>query len=170
MNRPRLIKGLRIAWTVWWGVVCVLVVMLWVRSYIFFDRCNVPMPRQSGISATTGQGEMQFRVDFVTTGWNRTFWWPKGLPLDEKAGRERIARNRERWLQILNHSLLGFGFRTTPDFWLVITPLWFVVLLFVTLAYFPWFPLSWTFSLRNLLIATTLIAILLRLIVYCVKE
>ena len=24
MNRPRLIRGLRIAWSVWWGILCVL--------------------------------------------------------------------------------------------------------------------------------------------------
>jgi hypothetical protein len=33
MDRPRLIRGLRIAWNVWWGIVCVLLVVLWVRSY-----------------------------------------------------------------------------------------------------------------------------------------
>jgi hypothetical protein len=26
MNRPRLIRGLRIAWSVWWGILCVLLV------------------------------------------------------------------------------------------------------------------------------------------------
>ena len=35
MNRPRLIRGLRIAWSVWWGIVCVLLIVLWVRSYCY---------------------------------------------------------------------------------------------------------------------------------------
>ena len=28
-DRPRLVSGLRIAWSVWWGIVCVLLVGLW---------------------------------------------------------------------------------------------------------------------------------------------
>ena len=38
MNRPRLIRGLRIAWSVWWGILCVLLVVLWVRSYLVARR------------------------------------------------------------------------------------------------------------------------------------
>src|SRR5262245_34023427 len=33
MIRPRLIRGLRIAWSAWWGVLCVLLLVLWVRSF-----------------------------------------------------------------------------------------------------------------------------------------
>src|SRR3982750_211239 len=32
MNRPRIVRVLRIAWSVAWGVAAVLVVVLWVRS------------------------------------------------------------------------------------------------------------------------------------------
>ena len=40
MNRPRLIRGLRIAWSVWWGILCVLLIVLWVRSYWWVDQCH----------------------------------------------------------------------------------------------------------------------------------
>src|SRR5262245_33385774 len=33
MDCPNLIRGLRIAWSVCWGILCVLLVVLWVRSY-----------------------------------------------------------------------------------------------------------------------------------------
>src|SRR5262245_15555907 len=33
MDRPRLIRGLRIAWSVACGILCVLLVVLWVSSY-----------------------------------------------------------------------------------------------------------------------------------------
>src|SRR5262249_19882304 len=33
MNRPRLIRNLRIAWSAWWGMLCVLLIVLWVRSH-----------------------------------------------------------------------------------------------------------------------------------------
>jgi hypothetical protein len=46
-------------------------------------------------------------------------------------------------------------------------PHWFVVLLFTTLAAAPWlFKICWRFSLRTLLIATTLVAVVLGLIVW----
>src|SRR5262245_40774927 len=41
MDRPRLIRGLRIAWSVWWGILCVLLVVLWVRSYWWRDEFGV---------------------------------------------------------------------------------------------------------------------------------
>ena len=37
MNRPRLIRGLRIAWSVWWGILCVLLIVLWMNSYRNID-------------------------------------------------------------------------------------------------------------------------------------
>jgi hypothetical protein len=37
MDRPRLICGLRIAWSVWWGIGCVLLVSLWIRSHRMLD-------------------------------------------------------------------------------------------------------------------------------------
>src|SRR5262245_28443668 len=33
MNRPRLFRGIRIAWSVGCGVLCLLLIALWVRSY-----------------------------------------------------------------------------------------------------------------------------------------
>src|SRR5262245_61885524 len=33
MERTKLVRGLRIAWSVWWGILCVLLIVLWVRSY-----------------------------------------------------------------------------------------------------------------------------------------
>src|SRR3954462_2230461 len=33
MNRPRLVRALRITWTAFWGIAAVLLLCLWVRSY-----------------------------------------------------------------------------------------------------------------------------------------
>jgi hypothetical protein len=50
---------------------------------------------------------------------------------------------------------------------MVALPYWFAVLLAVTLAVAPWIrQLNWRFTTRTLLIATTLVAILLGLIVW----
>jgi hypothetical protein len=49
----------------------------------------------------------------------------------------------------------------------ILLPCWSSVLLTATLATFPW--LRWRFSLRTLLIATTLVAVLLGATVYAVR-
>ena len=84
MNRPRLIRGLRIAWTAWWGILCVLLVEACIRYSMTPQHLNIP------------------------------YWIP--------------------------------------------------ILLTALLAIVPWFP--WKFSLRTLLIATALIAVLLGLVVW----
>src|SRR5262245_60420986 len=38
MTGPRLIRGLRIAWSGWWGIMCGLLIGLWVRSYSYMDQ------------------------------------------------------------------------------------------------------------------------------------
>jgi hypothetical protein len=46
MHRPRLIRGLRIAWSVVWGLLCVLLIVLWVRSYWRMDIVAIPSPSE----------------------------------------------------------------------------------------------------------------------------
>src|SRR5262245_48948599 len=58
MDRPRLIRGLRIAWSVWWGILCVLLVVLWVRSYWSLYAVGVRIPNFGAASATSLQGRI----------------------------------------------------------------------------------------------------------------
>src|SRR5262245_15444138 len=54
MERTKVVRGLRIAWSVWWGIVCALLIVLWVRSYslmevvsrglVYFYRLNLGGP------------------------------------------------------------------------------------------------------------------------------
>src|SRR5262245_35046945 len=37
MQRDKVIRGLRIAWSVWWGTLCVLMIALWIRSFWCWD-------------------------------------------------------------------------------------------------------------------------------------
>jgi hypothetical protein len=91
MNRPRLVRWLRIAWSVFWGTACVLVFLLWGKSF----------------------------------------------PID-------------------GH-IVTFG---DP------VPFFLLAVLIGVLAYLPWNRLFWRFSLRTLLIATTLVAVGLGLKVF----
>jgi hypothetical protein len=64
--------------------------------------------------------------------------------------------------------LYGFNFQSHPGGWFCTVPHWFAVLLSMIFAVVPWLHWSKNFSLRTLLIVTTLIAAVLGLIVYAV--
>src|SRR5262245_37831314 len=58
MDRPRLTRGLRIAWSVWWGILCVLLVVLWMRSYYVpynLFRSNTAQTTTFGIISNCGR-------------------------------------------------------------------------------------------------------------------
>lgn len=61
--------------------------------------------------------------------------------------------------------LLG-GLRVIPVGAAVTVPYWSLVLVTATLAALPWIPSSSRFSLRTLLLATTLLALILGIVVY----
>ena len=66
----------------------------------------------------------------------------------------------------LPKTVFGFGIGPGPmGQWLVV-PHWFFATLAAGLAALPWFQQKWKFSLRTLLIATTLVAVVLGLIVW----
>ena len=48
-------------------------------------------------------------------------------------------------------------------------PIFFLALLIAVLAYLPWNPLFWRFSLDTLLFITTLVALVLWMIVYAIR-
>jgi hypothetical protein len=67
-------------------------------------------------------------------------------------------------------SLVWFGVIRRSNSLTLWMPNWLLVLVFATLAAVPWLPWwSKRFSLRTLLIATTLIAVILGAIVYAAK-
>src|SRR5262245_10621990 len=53
MNRPRIIRGLRIVWKVACGRLCVLLAVLWVRSYWRTDYLVIVIPGTEGPAGRT---------------------------------------------------------------------------------------------------------------------
>ena len=80
---------------------------------------------------------------------------------------DRFTRS-EIELQIGYKTALGFvQYMTSPSVFRIRVPYWSLVSLSAVFAYLPW--LHWRFSLRTLLIATTLVAVLLGAIVYAIR-
>jgi hypothetical protein len=120
MDRPRILRLLRIAFSVMCGILCLLLIVLWVRSY----------SSAGGWHTLTHIGADQI-----------VFY-------ESVNGDLRILSLDAFMAATLSHWQPGF-----------VVPYWSLVSSFVMLAALPW--VRWRFSLRTLLIATTLIAILL---------
>jgi hypothetical protein len=144
---------LRIAWSVVWGVLAVLLIALWVRSYWRCDLIDFrtisghhfQIGHARGILGCGGDANL-FSLPWSITKWD--------IASDVTRGDETIQGH------------FGFTFEAVLSFGTVATaPHWFAVMLCAIVAAAPWIRWKWRFSLRTLLIATTLIAVVMGLIV-----
>jgi hypothetical protein len=164
-------RKLRIAWSIVWGGVSLLLVGLWMLSYWRMDQILGPISATEYVGCTSAVGELRFgksndpvlRRLFNNQSAHRGFplsagsrghgpFFPASVP-DSPDGK-LITRPRLN----LNWGVHPPGI--THDE--LIIPYWLVVTLTATLAAAPWF--RWRFSLRTLLIAITAVAALLGLI------
>ncbi len=139
-------RKLRIAWSVFWGVVAVLLVVLWVRSYWQSDSLSHYNSPINGITSGSERGVVYLSQtpDIAHKTTPRWEW-----------------RNYE-----IDYSIpqpFPFEFNLLPAS--IAAPHWFVALLLSIVGAVPWLPLK-RFSLRTLLIAMTLVALVLGLIVW----
>jgi hypothetical protein len=155
MNRPRLIRGLGIAWSVWWGILCMLLLALWVRSYRHMDDLSWSIPTTRfwsssiyGRLAISWQPEDTVRI-------RKGFLTRKLLPTHLRTAREALRESETIPGFVVNRGPGAFAFRI---------PYWLPVINIAALATAPW--LRWHFRLRTLLIATTVMAVVLGLVVW----
>jgi hypothetical protein len=140
-------RKLRIAWSVACVIACVLLIALWVRSYW---RCDIVSRMKSGqvtnICSNRGvsyffDGTRGSPIIIADSGWRMESVHATNLP----------GGARWTWTPTLRAAQL-------PD--------WCAVLVFATFAIIPWIRWPSRFSLRTLLIATTLIAVVLGIIAW----
>jgi hypothetical protein len=154
-------RKLRIAWSLAWGVVAVLLCVLWVQSYRQRFMVGYNYQINYGFGTHTSYGRTTFSSYdargysgmpmIMTTGFYLKSF---GIPPEDDDG-----RSLSQW---------GFGIKTknSPATYLTV-PHWSLVLMTTMLSGVPWLPwLPYRFSLRTLLIATTLVAIVLGLVVW----
>jgi hypothetical protein len=139
-------RKLRIAWSVVWGLAAVLPIVLLVRSYWILNSLDV----SGGHRFTSSRGCLFIDEKFFVAGTS-----PKGSQH-----------------KLLGHSVLHVvvsGGMVKPNGVGTKLPLWPLVTIVAVLPIAPWILvipwLRWRFSLRTLLIATTLVAVVLGLII-----
>jgi hypothetical protein len=149
-------RKLRIAWSMAWGVVAVLMCVLWVRSYSIADEFFYE-DRYSEIVTVSRLGDLYVRA-FVGDNYF----------LVQTTGDPRVHPRRDYYVSQQPASLSELeswgGLPFSEDEWRVI-PFGLPILGVFALIAAPWFSVR-RFSLRTLLIATTLIATVLGIIVW----
>jgi hypothetical protein len=154
-----MLRKVRVAFSIVCGIVCLLLIVLWVRSYeIQWPKATLP-------------GD---------------FWYSHRLPQPEPGPRIYVAESRKGSIQLSTaswdngwsvvaeyrkNSILGLGFdvRKGPTSLWVGIPHWFPILMTAVFSIAPWIHLSRRFSLHTLLIAMTLVAVLLGAIIHAIR-
>jgi hypothetical protein len=149
-------RKLRIAWSVGWGVVAVLLVVLWVRSYFWSDIFMRPTPaRVWNFKSEYGRAGVIVENRVLPVATHHLI--RQSRPTNEEA---------RSILKVFLPTGARFGFQLAWNKQQVgaVTPLWFptAVSIFCTVA--PWF--APRFSLRTLLVAMTVVAVLLGMAVW----
>lgn len=149
---PFRFRKLRIAWSVAGGIACVLLIVFWARSYWIGDSLRLPAS-ETRISVFSVKGTLSTSVYRSPIrpphGWD----WRSQRVSDMMP----VVGPRRSW----SYHSEGLGTY-------IIFPHRFLVLIVMVLAAAPWLP--WRFSLRTLLIATTLVAMVLGLIVWAARK
>jgi hypothetical protein len=150
-------RKLRIAWSVAWGFAAGLLVVLWVRSYWRADGLRVPTAHPILIDTIRGVVQAsQFESDKITgfpPGWIHTTFNPDNFLKDQPP----IPSWQLHW-----RSVGIIGDRPYLSF-----PIWSILVLLSFVSVAPW--VRWRFTLRTLLVATTLVAVGLGLIVWLAR-
>jgi hypothetical protein len=131
---------------------CGLLIALWVRSYSWTDQLSGPLFQLGILQVSSIRGGLVAQVNPHRPGyqWNVDHYY----------------RNRP-WVARLPFRF-GGEFRRIPNG--LTMPHWFLVLVVGSVAAILWTPWSRRFSLRTLLIATTLVAIVLGLMIVAFEK
>ena len=139
-------RKLRIGWSVVWAIVCALFVLWWVRSYWRLDV----------ITRTSASGSTTVRAD-------------AGLVTLTSSGSGGSLLESGNWAHDVDNASWGmqfwqFDWARNGRIFLVRVPIWVPALVAAMLGRATWIQWSRRFSLRALLIATTLVALVLAMI------
>ena len=150
-------RKLRIAWSVGCGVLCVLLIVVWVRSFWRSDLIEgkgVGSRHHIEIGSLRGFLGVDYHYSYSRFFGGNDNWSITSKPADN--------------LNVGTTSWYGKILRNSNET-AIIVPHWIVLAVFLAIGVFPWLKRMSHFSLRTLLIVTTLVAALLGAIVYATK-
>jgi|tagenome__1003787_1003787.scaffolds.fasta_scaffold19770994_1 hypothetical protein len=150
-------RKLRIAWSVFWGLACILLIVLWVRSYFVYDTAYCPLSSPQMLIANSYSGRLSMyagrRVE------NHTGIFPQGWGRESASVKEIAESSLER-----PHPY--WAYRKDVYGRLITFPHWAAILVLCSIGGAgAVLPLT-RFSVRSLLVAITLVAVVLGLAVW----
>ena len=164
MNRPQIIRWLRMSASGVCLVVCILLMVLWDRSYVLHEGGNWRCSSLKVLGLGTGQGVLH-----ITLHWN--------MP---RVPKEKLAHFFQ---QLPAEFFRGGGTKPTLLPFALIksdnihaqVPIWLLAVLAAACACVPWLPwyrIPWStrFSLRTLLLVMTLVSMLLGLVMVWIER
>src|SRR5262245_40931623 len=123
MDRPRLIRGLRIAWSVAGWILCVLLIALWVRSYWWADTFSFPITSTHLLGVGSDQGGMTAIKSEYVPGYYKGRWkFEHDYTADPSIAKVHRPNNRPGF-----HGVLDFGIIDSAPFFIICVPYWFLV-------------------------------------------
>src|SRR3954454_1326338 len=156
------IRKLRIAWSVFWGIACVLLVLLWVRSYSWND----------WYFRRLGARDIMVQIKLGDIGVWLTPVEPNQVPADSpkwSIAKDRIVERERNYLMYDESQgtltvkpvpgIFGFHYGSSPRATVAWAPFWGTLIFVVVAGSLPWFKRR--FSLHTLLMATALVAVVL---------
>src|SRR5689334_18375262 len=100
---PMRFRKLRIVWSVFWGIACVLLIALWVRSYWFSDTIRTP----NGWTYSSSRGGVAVGVNYLVAD--------NGVLRPIKEWIYSSAKTDYQYS--LHESYLGFYHHLEPPYW-----------------------------------------------------
>jgi hypothetical protein len=144
-------RKLRIARSVAWGIVCLPLIALWVRSYWWYDFHYVVVLDRVVVGGTSDVGMLTLRADeHRSPSFNEKQWDSVSMPQPSVGSIEKDP-------------VRAFACYSIPGAHFIYLPHWSFTLFLAAIAALPWFRLR--FSLRTLLVGMTLVAVGLGLVV-----
>jgi hypothetical protein len=143
----------RIAWSVVCGVLCLLMLAWWVRSWWWQDHCGYAFADYKRLGCISVNG--LFRVD----------WGEDPFADFGEAGWFVDSHEIRDWYSDDEVPTPHVRLYADWDYLIVEVPHWVVIVLLAVTGTLPWWRCSRQFSLRTLLIAATVVAVILGLVV-----
>ena len=160
---PKPLRYLRIAFSATCVLACVLLLVLWVRSYRWAEAFSFPISTKHAVGIGSAQGGASVIKCQYAAGFYKGLWqMDRDSTADPSIAKFYRPQNRPGY-----HGVLGLGFINSAPFFVICLPYWFLLAMSIAIAGIPWRKqMSLRFSLRTLLIVTTLVAVVLGAIVW----
>jgi hypothetical protein len=148
-------RRLRIPWSVCCGILCLLLIVFWVRSWRAPGRILIVRSQFGTVMTYSATGRL------IGTATTKS---PQAKPLAVWLQSNGGTRISDPPVDFIIYPELGFAWGSVTNCSYALVPYWFPLAVLATLGVLPWLP--WRFSLRTLLIAMTVVAAILGLVIW----